>query len=78
MVFIFHFPMQEIGYFRNLLYINKKEKNCFHFCPPIVPEIFEVGERLCKFMKKFLQVFSILFISCKKGVTLAVRAAPGC
>ena len=47
-IFVSYFPMQEIGYFRNLLYINKKEKICFHFCPPIVPEIFEAGERLCK------------------------------
>ena len=43
---IIHFPMQEIGYFRNLLYINEKAKFCFHFCPPIVPEIFEIGDRL--------------------------------
>ena len=43
---IIHLPMQEIGYFRNLLYINNKAKISFHFCPPIVPEIFEMGVRL--------------------------------
>ena len=41
-IFVSYFPMQGIGYFRNLLYVNEKSKICFHFCPPpIVPEIFE-------------------------------------